>query len=343
MDAATKPLSQIAAASGFTAADVAYLTNLDKAHVWRLWNNPEWLDKVSVASLQSLIQVLPGVGEYVSRQALNSAQASLSADLATVGLKVNEGVFWRLVTEDRVPEQYLGNALQAAVKIMQREAEKVAAHLMRFWGRPQDYALGFLFAGGGKGIISDPEPLFDASAEMVEQLAGRSTSFHAGVAHATLAHHLAKARGVLVSQSAANPRQEALAFRSGSIGMIIQSDDVAVSERYGRAVAASPVAGMVEDWSFPTYTRDAPITQNFAVPRTLPLVRTASEVMRELAVYPDAYVHYLTTVYLPRALPRDPSFGMQLPRLLEGVAERREMTQEPAVAHACSTFLKIAA
>lgn len=339
MDPAAKSLAQIAAASGFNVADVAYLTGLDKAHVCRLWRNPDWPDKVSSGALQSLIQVLPGVAEYVSRRALNNARAALASQLGEVGLAVNDGVFWRLVSEERVPEQYLSGALQTAVKIMGRNAADVAAHLMRFWGRPQDYALGYLFGRSGAGILSDPEPLIAASADLVEEMTARGSSFHAGVAHATLAHHLAKSRGIAVGPSAPG-KMNAFAYRSGTVGMIIQTDDVSLSEQYGRAVAGSDLMQMVEDWSFPTYTRDAPVTRDFSVPRRLPLTNTAREVVRELGAYPDAYVHYLASVYLPRALRRDPTFGMQLPRLAEGIAERREMAQEPAVGRACDTFLR---
>ena len=54
MVVAPKPLARIAEASGFCMADVAYLAGLDESTVCRLWDDPEWLDRVKGRSLQAL-------------------------------------------------------------------------------------------------------------------------------------------------------------------------------------------------------------------------------------------------------------------------------------------------
>ena len=339
MDRTARSLAQIADESGFSASDIAYLAGLEKSTVARLWDDLDWLDHVSGTSLQALIRVLPGVAEHLCRQSLQGRRA----DLEDAGLTVDETAFQWLVAEG-VPEQYLNNALAAAARIMSGDVVNTAAHLMRFWGRKQDFALGFLFnATQGKSLIGDPARLIEASSDMLDQLAGRTRSFHAIVAQATLTHHVAKTRGTLLGQPLPSQHQSAFTYRSGMVGMIIQTNDIDLSKQYGRAVQRNHLLGLVEDWSFPTYMRDAQVTRDFSLPRSLLLRQTAGEVVRELASYNDAYAYYLATVYLPRSLHRDPTFGLRLDQLLAGIRSRRETAEDVAVRDACTEFLHLAA
>lgn len=341
MDREARSLAQIADASGFSASDIAYLAGVEKSTVSRLWDDPRWLDRVSGASLQALIGVLPGVAEYLCGQSLAGRRAELLEALANAGLVVDEQVFSQLVTGEGVPEQYLGNALQVALKIMDRDVAGTAAHLMRFWGRRQDYALGFLFDPTPNGLIGDPTPLVESSADVLDRLVSRVSSFHAIVAQATLTHHIAKTRGILLGQPSPGQHQTAFTYRSGMVGLIIQTNDLELSRHYGGVVQDTHLLGLVEDWSFPTYVRDAQVTRDFSLPRSLLLRQTAGEVVRELVSYNDAYVYYLATVYLPRALRRDPTFGLQLPHLVAGIHSRRETSDNPDVRTACTTLLKM--
>jgi hypothetical protein len=342
MDSEAGSLAYVAEASGFSVSDVAYLAGLEKSTVSRLWDDPAWLDRVSGSSLQALIRVVPGVAEHLCRHSLQIRRADLVEALVGAGLTVDQDVFRRLVETERVPEQYLGNALEAALKIMHGDIPGTAAHLMRFWGRGQDYALGFLLDTTlGKGLVANPAPLVEASSDMIDRLAGRTSSFHAIVAQATLTHHVAKTHGTFLGQPTPGQHQTAFAFRSGMVGMIIQTNDLDLAKHYGRVVQDTHLLGLVEDWSFPTYMRDAQVTRDFSLPRSLLLRHTAEEVVRELASYNDAYVYYLATVYLPRSLRRDPTFGLRLPYLVAGIKSRRDLTQEPDVQDACDEFLKL--
>jgi hypothetical protein len=58
-------LARIAERSGFLMADVAFLAGLEGSTVSRLWDDPQWLNRVKGKSLQAIVSVLPGVGEYV--------------------------------------------------------------------------------------------------------------------------------------------------------------------------------------------------------------------------------------------------------------------------------------
>jgi hypothetical protein len=57
-------LSEIAEDAAFSMSDVAFIAGLEESTVYRLWDNPGWLEKVSGKSLQALIATLPGLGEY---------------------------------------------------------------------------------------------------------------------------------------------------------------------------------------------------------------------------------------------------------------------------------------
>src|SRR5690242_3113282 len=112
LDDRHETLSDIAENAAFSMADVAFLSGLEESTVYRLWNNPTWLDKVSGRSLQALLATVPGLGDYVADHALTKRRASLIDDLALEGLAVNQaGV--RNCVEAGTPEQYLSAALQA--------------------------------------------------------------------------------------------------------------------------------------------------------------------------------------------------------------------------------------
>ena len=52
-------LSEIAENAAFSMSDVAFIAGLEESTVYRLWENPGWLEKVSGRSLQALIATLP--------------------------------------------------------------------------------------------------------------------------------------------------------------------------------------------------------------------------------------------------------------------------------------------
>ncbi len=340
MDWKPQTLAQLAQVSGFTMADVAFLAGLEESTVSRLWETPDWLDRIKGRSLQALISVLPGVAEYVYRHSLISRRARLIEELSGQGLEVNEEILRRLVVDERVPEQYLGNALEAAIHIMRNDTRMSAAHLMRFWGRMQDFALGYLYeSASGKGVLKDPKPLVEASLRVARSLEDRSNSFHALMAQASLAHYIARAPGQILPRQVPAERQNALAYRSAVIGQIIQNNDFGVATAYAQAVGKSSLLALIEDWAFPTYSNDARATSDFSLPRSLLLKQTADEVLEEIGNYNDAYVYYLVKVYLPVALRRDPTFGLRLAELKSALIKRIQVCESDVTRHACQTFV----
>jgi hypothetical protein len=334
------PLSRIASESGFGMADVAFLAGLEESTVSRLWDDPDWLDRVKGRSLQMLIGVVPGIGEYVTSFALAERRNRLADRLAAKNVEVDTGSFRRLVCDRRVPEQYLSNALDTAGFILDGDVRRAAGHLARFWGREQDYALGYLFGTNGSDpLLKDSTPLVEAALAMTEQLTARSNSFHAIAAQANLVHHLSRVDSTDPRPQQDLTRQTALSFRSGVMGRLIATDDPDVASEYSRRVQSSPLVAMVEGWAFPTYTHDAKPSTDFSLPRSLLLRETAAEVVREVKHYNDAYLLYLSETGIPVIIGRDPTFGLIRSDLVDALRARRERVALPQAAAACDGIL----
>ncbi len=343
MAVAPKSLAQLVAESGFSMSDVAFLAGLDESTVCRLWEESEWLDKVKGRSLQALISVLPGISEYVFEYPLANRRSVLADKLSRAGLEVNRLSYRLLVQEDRIPEQYLGNALSAALQILRSDKRNVAAYLARFWGREQDHALTFLFASArNKGLLVDVESLLNASHDMIAKLEQHKTSFHAIVAHALLIHHVARAKGELLTEltPSAIERHTALTYRSAMIGLLLQSNDLEVASAYTQTVMKSPLLEMVERWAFPTYANDAKLTLDFSLPPSLLLRHTANEILWEIDHYNDAYLYYLLKIAIPGVIQRDQTFGLRVQDLATRLQHRVATCKNSIIITACEHFLE---
>jgi hypothetical protein len=100
-------------------------------------------------------------------------------------------------------------------------------------------------------------------------------------------------------------------------------------------VSKHPVLGSIEEWSFPTYTRDSRPNVDFSLPGSILLRNTAVEIIREIDTYTDAYLYYLCTTYLPMALSRDHTFGLRITSLVQAIESRIEKCEEATVREAC--------
>ena len=54
--------------------------------------------------------------------------------------------------------------------------------------------------------------------------------------------------------------------RSGIMGLLINSSDTGLAQRYENMVESIPVLEVIEEWSFPTYTRDSKPNADFSLP-----------------------------------------------------------------------------
>lgn len=337
-----RALSEIAEASGFSMSDVAFISGLEESTVSRLWDNLGWLDKISGRSLQALIASVPQVGAYVAMYSTLARRQTLISELATEGLVVDESAIERCV-KDGIPEQYLATALQSAVHIMRGDGAKASSYLARFWGKGQDRALTTLFSSSTTAsVLKNPEQFLAASAELAPHLVRKAYSFHAIITQAVFAHYLGKATGRSNADTLPQTidRQTAFTFRSSVMGLLISGHDTELAERYHRTVSQTPVLRTIEEWSFPTFTRDTRPNSDFSLPRSLLLRNTAAEILNEMSSgdYSDAYVYYLTTTYLPVALERDPTFGLRSSELASALMRRRDRCDNAAIRAACEAL-----
>ena len=325
-------LREIAESLSFSIADVAYLSGLEESTISRLWNDPGWLDKISGKSLQALIFVLPGVAEIMTNYPLAVRRERILKEFAKLGVGVNRPAIKHLIAIGAVPEQFVGTALETGLHVLRGNDREAAGHLSRFWARDHDYVLTLLFDGRGNGLLKNNETLLEASRAMAERLATHGKSFHAFMGYVTLVHHVAKATGEIIAvPPTGGDRQVAFTARSSTMGLVISMNDIDAVERYGHSVNRQPLVRIVEDWAFPTYVRDARPTNDFTLPRSLTLSQTATEVLNEIKSYNEAYLYYLSSVYIPLALQRDPTFGNKAHQLANLLEQRAELCSETKV------------
>lgn len=337
-DSEPRSLSEITKDSGLNMSDVAVLSGLDESTVCRLWDKAGWLDRISGRSLQSLLSSVPGIAEYSMEHSVLKRRNMLVADLEAEGLSVDLDV----LENSAVAQQHLLNALEAAVYVMRDDA-KVPSYLARFWGVEQDRALEALYSSErGHGLLKDPCELIAASIELAPRLNRKTYSFHSILALNILAHQVSKATGDPVMEPAAllPGRQTAFMMRGVVMGLLISSNDLDRAEKYRREFDTAPVYVALEEWSFPTYTRDGRVGSDFSLPSSLLLRNTAAEVLREIGSYNDAYLYYLVSIYIPLALQRDPTFGMRSADLLKALRRRAADCPERMVRAACNELMK---
>lgn len=331
-------LSRIAADAGLSLSDVAFIAELDESTVSRLWADPAWLDRVTGSSLQRMIASVPGVAEYVTVYSLTSRLSRLINELADEGLIVDQTAL-EACRSDGVPVPYIANAMQAALHAMRGDDATVVSYLARFWGRDQDKTLERLFSDSSKRLLANPERLLAASAELTPRLRRPGYSFHSILAEAALVHHARQASGEAPDLSEIRDRRAAMTLRSTVMGLLIKRNELDLAQHYERVVDRSPTLALIEEWAFPTYARDARPEPGFTLPRSLLLRNTAAEVIREIDSYSDAYVHYLLSVYVPLALSRDPTFGLQLPRLKKAINRRLSRGGDARLSMLCEHML----
>jgi hypothetical protein len=338
-----KLLREIADDAGYTAQNVATLTGLHLSTILRHWHDPRWLEQFEGSSLQRLLAVVPGVDDYIRTYPHAVRQERLAEELGQFGIVIDpEGV--RHATEVAgIASAYISNALETALHLARADARQCVSYLTTFWGSQQDPALSALFAATPPlRLLKDREPMLVMALDMHAQLQDRrSFSFPRILAQQILVHHLAKITGAS-PENYYEPRHGRAAFilRGAYMGVLIHTGDLAWAQRYKHIVDTSPVARLLELWSFPTWTRDRNATPDFTLERSLLLRETAREVIAEVQVYNEAYVWYLVTTYVPLALESDPTFGFQLEEFSAALRLRREQLDSREVRAACDALLQ---
>jgi hypothetical protein len=153
-------LARVTEEAGFSMSDVAFVSGLDESTISRLWDDPQWLDKVRGRSLQALVSSIPGVAEYFASYSVLSRRNTLISQLEAEGLRINHESL-RLSNKSEIPHQYLINALEAALGIMRGDTGRTTSLIARFWGTQQNRALEALYASSdGLTLLQNPNQLF---------------------------------------------------------------------------------------------------------------------------------------------------------------------------------------
>ena len=130
-------LAKVTEDAGFTMSDVAFVSGLDESTISRLWDDPHWLDRVKGRSLQALVASVPGVAEYFASHSVLTRRNKLISQLEAEGLQINHQAL-HLSNAQRVPHQYLINALEAAVSIMQGDETRTCCSDRAVLGNPAE-------------------------------------------------------------------------------------------------------------------------------------------------------------------------------------------------------------
>jgi hypothetical protein len=334
----SKSLSDIADDVGLSMSDVATLSGLDESTVSRLWNRQEWLDRISGRSLQNLMSSVPGIAEYSTAHSIRKRRETLVAELHSEGLTVDLAA----MENSTVAQQYLLNALQVALHIVRHDgAQRISSYLARFWGTQPDRALAALYSTErGFALLSDSHRLVESSIELAPRLNRKTYSSLSILALNILTHQVSKVTGAMDGEMIPDGRQTAFMIRGAVMGALISTNDVDLAERYRRGLDATPVVAALEEWAFPTYTRDGRISPDFSLPGSLLLRNTAAEVLREISAYSDAYIYYLVSTYLPLALRRDPTFGARVTDLIAALEQRTAGCRDRRVVTAADRLVK---
>jgi hypothetical protein len=218
-----RSLREIAESLSFNIADVAYLSDLEESTISRLWDDPDWLDKIRGKTLQAIISVLPGVAELVTSYPLAVRRERILREYGKLGVGVNRPSIKHLIALGAIPEQFIGTALETGLFVLRGEDQEAAKHLSRFWARDHDYVLSLLFDDrGGGGLLRDNSALIAAAKEMAARLATRPGSFHAFMGYVTIVHHVAKTTGEVIAVPPVGGDRQ-LAFTTRSRTMVLLS------------------------------------------------------------------------------------------------------------------------
>ncbi|MFD6158086.1 hypothetical protein ACFWF7_10810 [Nocardia sp. NPDC060256] len=304
------PLGALAASAMLSMADVVFLSKLPASTLSRLWRNELWLDRVSGATLQQLVAVVPGLSEYVTRRSYGSRLGSVLRECDEAGLDIANGPIGALLTDGR-SAQHVATALAAASSMMRLDSHAAVSNLARCWGVSQDLALDALFSAEPHGLVADMAPLVERGLQVIDILDGGSNSLHTTVGYGILVHKLTKLTGAVPADTSphARERNSAFAYRSGTIGVLLRSGDIDASIAYALSLDENVLLRRNELWSLTSYYADMPQSPDFSLPAKGGLYNTEAEMSKDIASSNEAYLHYLVTSAIPVLLEHDRLFG----------------------------------
>ncbi|MFR9751388.1 hypothetical protein ACL02S_10160 [Nocardia sp. 004] len=321
-------------------ADVAFLAQVPSSTLSRLWQEESWLDGVSGVTLQRLITAVPGLARYVEGRSNAARLASALRRCAESGLTVRRDRLEMLVAQGQCV-QYLATALEAAAGVMRGNERDAVSNLARCWGAKQSAALDAIVIPAAS-VLADPGEVVDKALQLIDAVDTGTNCLHTTVGYGILVHKLTRLTGAVPAEISPDTaeRCSAFAYRSGAIGVLLQTNDLDTAVAYHRELKANPLLRRNELWSLASFSADIPQTPQLALAGATGLSRTAMDVIGDVADRNDAYLHYLVTTAIPLLLSYDPSFGASKDilrqvvgnRLAHGVADERARAATTALA-----------
>lgn len=336
-------LQSIASDARLTMADLAFLSNLPKSTLSRMWDEEDWLDRITGHSLKQLVSVLPGLTAHLNKQSCGPRLTEATRRCHALGLQVRIERVRRLVGAGCATQRII-LALEAAAAIMELDERRSSSYLARCWGADQDVALDAVLAPSASptALLSDNSQLLEKAHQLSGRLGtgGRGTSMQTIVGHGILVHKTTKltARERVGGLSQATT-QEAFAYRSAVIGQLLGTGDLDTVEAYRRSIEQRPLLRANELWSLSTYAKDVVQTSDFRIPKDISLARTIAEVVKDAANLNEAYLYYLVSIAIPTLFDHDPTFGLRSRDLATALTLRVEMGLSARVSTACVSMI----
>jgi len=306
--------------------------------------DPLWDDKISGKHFKALLRALPELQGTMESSARAEREAQLDPLLAKYDLGINHSA--RTLLENKgARSQHLLNALELSAHLVARNYAGVEGQLIHFWGRAQNESLTHLFSGSpDDGLLVESQRVVAAAEDFLEHASQRATRYESVIAYATLVHHVNLAGGEVDLDFRRFPEGPKRAFvvRSSAIGEILASNSVERVKEYSRLVKTAPGQEPLEAWALPNYSTDGLPSKNFDFPRSIELRETAVELDREIENHNEAYLYYLSTVFLPLTLERSrgvPPFGLKTLTVSSALEQRLHVVQHPEVSKAVEEIL----
>lgn len=336
-------LRNIASDAKLSMADIAFLSHLPKSTLSRLWDEEDWLDRITGHSLKQLVSVLPELIPHLSRQSCGPRLSRAAMRCRELGLPIRMDRVRSLI-ESGCAAQRVILALEAAVAIMELNRHDSASYLARCWGFDQDVALDALLAPktSAKALLADNTLLLNNASQLCDGFgAGRGLSMQTIVARGILVHKTMKLTDqepiLALPETTSN---EAFTYRSAVIGHLLSAGDLDIVDKYRRSIDQHPLLRANEVWSLSTYAKDIRQTTDFRVPKPASLIMTATEIVKDTANLNEAYLYYLVSIAVPAILDHDPTFGSRRLELASALAFRLEVGLHPQVTALCVSMIR---
>lgn len=328
------PLSALM--SDLRAVDASRLSGVSQSTLSRLWDNPNWIQRVEGDTLSKLMAISPSVGTYVSKWGENQRLNAVARCAEAAGADIRHAALTKLAHS--APTSTVIALLSAITEMMHGHYDNASRMFASSWGQRSNGVADSFFESGSAGIFEDMQTILTSAEEFLSNPPGFADVTQI-VGYGIVGHKLIRT-GANESLPVLEHKNDTLAFltRSSTIARILSSDDLAFVEWYRDRVSTRRDLSAMEIWSHATYSHDIPMSQR-RLPKTTRLSATAAMSVDDMYTQNDAYVYYLLVVALPLFLIMDPRLTEHCPSLISALETVAEERAEERIQAAARTLL----